>query len=309
MRILAFESSHDDSSISAYENGKILKEFSMTQTETHKKWGGTVPEIASRLHLNNLSILLENLKKEYELDSFDRIAYTYKPGLIGSLHMGQIMANTLGKILDKPVYKINHMHGHILAAGFNNELEFPSIALIVSGGHTQIWYLKNYNELKIIGQTKDDAVGEVYDKIARKLNIGFPGGPAIDKLFQNYKGEFINFDLLDDKTYNFSFSGIKTKIINYHHKLQQNNENINIQKIAASYQKSVVKILIQKTKRAIIEYKPKSIILGGGVSANSYLRKEFLKLHKNYKIPDLKYTTDNASMIAIACDLQFPEKN
>ena len=198
------------------------------------------------------------------------------------------------------------MHGHIFACAYNHEIEYPAIALIVSGGHSQIWHVKSPNpsDIEILGETKDDAVGEVFDKVARKLKLGFPGGPIIDKSAKKGK-KSIDFSIFDDKTYDFSFSGIKTKVINFIANKEQKAEEINIEDVCLSFQTDIFAPLISKTKRAIEEYKPKSIILGGGVSANSQLREEFQKLHSNALIPEMKYTTDNASMIAIAADFQI----
>lgn len=305
MKILAIESSHDDTSVSLYEDRKIIREITISQTEFHKKFGGTLPEYASRHHSETIVKILDTLMKEYDLSTVDHIAYTKLPGLVGSLHVGRIFAYALGFSLDKRVVSVNHMHGHIFAAGFNHDIEYPAIALIVSGGHTQIWHLTSAKpeDIKLLGGTKDDAVGEVYDKVARKLELGFPGGPVIDKNAKD--GEpVIDFNIKNDDTYDFSFSGMKTKVINYIHNERQKGAEINIPNICSSFQEAILKPLIVKTKKAIEEYNPKSVILGGGVSANSRLRELVFELHKNSLIPEMKYTTDNASMIAIASDLQ-----
>ncbi|MCK5807159.1 MAG: tRNA (adenosine(37)-N6)-threonylcarbamoyltransferase complex transferase subunit TsaD [Mycoplasmataceae bacterium] len=306
MKILAIESSHDDTSISLYENKKIIKEITISQTEFHKKFGGTIPEYAARGHATNILGIYNDLASEFKIDDIDHIAYTKNPGLIGSLHVGRIFAYALGFALDKKVISVNHMHGHIFASAFDNEIVFPAIALIVSGGHTQLWKLTGYkpDEIEIIGQTKDDAVGEVFDKVARKLGIGFPGGPVIDK-YANDGKEVLPFDIKDDGTYDMSFSGIKTKVINYISNEKQRGNDINIADVCSSFQDSIFKPLISKSKRAIEEFKPASFILGGGVSANSQLRRMVSEIHDNALIPSLKYTTDNASMIAIASELQL----
>lgn len=306
MRILAIETSHDDTSVSLYENGKILKEKTVSQTEFHKKFGGTLPEYASRHHAIQLPKILEEIRSEYDLNTIDHVAYTKLPGLIGSLHVGAAFAHAIGFALNKNVIPVNHMHGHIFAAGFNHTIEYPAIALIVSGGHTQIWHLTSPKpeDIKLLGGTKDDAVGEVFDKVARKLKLGFPGGPVIDrnaKLGTNP----IDFRIKIDDTYDFSFSGMKTKLINYIANENQKGNELDIPNICLGFQNAIFEPLLVKTRRAIDEYKPKSVILGGGVSANSQLRDEVSKLHENALIPELKYTTDNASMIAIAADLQF----
>ena len=306
MKILAIESSHDDTSISLYENKKIIKEITISQTEFHKKFGGTIPEYASRGHASNILGIYNQLSIEFNIADIDHIAYTKMPGLIGSLHVGRIFAYALGFALDKKVISVNHMHGHIFASAFDNEITFPAIALIVSGGHSQLWKLTGYkpSEIEIIGQTKDDAVGEVFDKVARKLAIGFPGGPVIDKHAKKGK-PILPFDIKDDGTYDMSFSGIKTKVINYISNETQRGNEINIPDVCASFQKSIFKPIISKSLRAIEEFKPASFILGGGVSANSELRKMISEIHPNALIPSLKYTTDNASMIAITSELQL----
>ena len=305
MKILAVESSHDDTSVSLYENRKIIEEITISQTEFHKKFGGTLPEFASRHHAETIIKILDVFNKKYDLNQIDFVAYTKFPGLIGSLHVGRIFAYGLGVALNKKVVGINHMHGHIFAAGFNNEIIYPAIALIVSGGHTQLWHLKSAypEDIKLLGGTKDDAVGEVYDKVARRMGLGFPGGPIIDKKAKSGTPS-IDFNIKNDETYNFSFSGMKTKILNYIHNAEQKNEELNIENICASFQEAILKPLIVKTKKAIEEYEPKSLILGGGVSANSRLRDMFSKLHPNALIPEMKFTTDNASMIAITADFQ-----
>ena len=303
MRIIAIETSHDDTSVVLYENKQIIKEISFTQTEFHKKFGGTVPEFASRGHFENLPKALKILKEENMLEGIDHVAYTNEPGLIGSLHMGALFGEALAFALNVPVRKINHMHGHVFAVAFTEEVVYPALALIVSGGHTQLWNVQSPFDITLIGQTKDDAVGEIYDKISRAMKLGFPGGPVIDKLAQQGNNN-IDFSLRDDQTYNFSFSGMKTKVINYIHNINQKKLEMPAADIAASFQENVVDILIRKTRRAIEEFKPASIILGGGVAANSELRKQFATLHEKALIPAMRYTTDNAMMIAITSDIK-----
>ena len=306
MKILAIESSHDDTSVSLYEDRKIIKEITISQTEFHKQFGGTLPEYAARHHSESIVKILDTFMKKIDLYTIDHIAFTKKPGLIGSLNVGYIFAYALGFSLEKRVVPVNHMHGHIFAAGFNYEIKYPAIALIVSGGHTQIWHLESASpkDIKLLGGTKDDAVGEVYDKVARRLGLGFPGGPVIDKLSSECNSELIDFNINVDDTYDFSFSGIKTKLINHIHNAEQKEGKLDKGLISKSFQEAILRPLIIKTKRAIKEYNPKSLILGGGVSANSRLRELISKLHENSLIPDMKFTTDNASMIAIASDLQ-----
>lgn len=309
MRILAIETSHDDTSVVLYKDGKIVKEISYTQTEFHKQFGGTVPEFAARGHYDKLQLAIKRLiaNNEKFIHNLDYIAYTYMPGLIGSLHMGRLFAEALSLSLGVPLLKVNHMHAHVFAVAFTSKITYPAIALIVSGGHTQLWEVKGPNDLKIIGETKDDAVGEAYDKVARIMGLGFPGGPIIDSLSQLCDTS-IDFYLKDDGTYDFSFSGLKTKVMNYVNTRKQKKTKFSKEEVAHAFQHAAVESLISKTKRAIEEYKPKSIILGGGVSANSHLRTEFAALHKNALIPDFKYTTDNGMMIAITAHLQLEKK-
>lgn len=305
MKILAIETSHDDTSLALYENKEVIWDQTISQTDFHARFGGTIPEYAARNHAHNLSLMLNELLVKHQLNAIDAIAYTSHPGLIGSLHMGKLFANGLSLSLNKPLYPINHLYGHIFAVEFTHKIKFPALALIVSGGHSQIWYVKSYNDLTLIGQTQDDALGEVYDKVARMLKLGFPGGPAIDKLAKTYHGNLINFKINPLDQFKLSFSGLKTKILNYVHKMNQKNQTINSAKIAASFQFYAIHYVLEIMQKALKEFNPNSIVLGGGVAANSYLRTKFSELHPHSLLPALKHTTDNASMIAITCDLQL----
>lgn len=308
MKILAIETSHDDTSIALYENKKIIYATTVSQTEFHKKFGGTVPEYASRGHYTNLYSSLEEFKK-FNLNEIDYIALTVTPGLIGSLNMGKVFADALSITLNKEVINVNHMHGHIFAIEFNHSITYPAIALIVSGGHSQLWNVYNPNHVEIAGETTDDAAGEVFDKVARRLGLGFPGGPLIDRCFSEWGGDYIDFKIKDSEGPSFSFSGLKTKVINYISN-NEKKESFNKIQVAASFQHWIVHYIIEKTKSFInVNPNVKSIIIGGGVSANDYLRSEFAKLHVNALIPEKKYTTDNAMMIAITADLQHNSKN
>lgn len=302
MKILSIETSHDDTSVALYKDKEILKEITLSQTEFHKQYGGTVPEYASRHHAISLGIILDSLLKEFDISDIDHVAYTEKPGLIGSLQMGRLFAFAVALALDKPIYPINHMFAHIYSVAFTNDIIYPSLALVVSGGHTQIWYVKDKYNIEIVNETQDDAVGEVYDKVARKLGLGFPGGPVIDKLAHE-SATSIDFKILDREDSPFSFSGLKTKVIDYIHNKKQKGESLDIPGICKGFQEAIINNTINKMKHYINKYNPSSIILGGGVSANSYLRSEFKKLHEFALIPDMKYTGDNASMIAIRSDI------
>ncbi|WP_322960321.1 tRNA (adenosine(37)-N6)-threonylcarbamoyltransferase complex transferase subunit TsaD [Mycoplasmopsis cynos] len=299
MLILGIETSHDDTSLALLEDGKVLDMWTISQIDIFKEFGGTIPELASREHVKNISIIQKIIQKKYDLTKISYIAYTKEPGLIGSLQIGFLFANALSISLNKLLIPINHLNGHFLSATITHKITFPALCLLVSGGHTQLIYSKDIDDISIIGETLDDAVGEAFDKISSKLGLGFPGGPIIDKLFNEYNGEFIK--LTKPKTENeldFSFSGLKTQVLNIVNQAQMKNQKINKVQIAASFQRTAVDYLIYKTKLALDKYNVKTLVLGGGVSANKLLRSEFIKLHKNTIIPDLKYSTDNGAMIA-----------
>lgn len=308
MVILGIESSHDDTSISIVKDLEVKILLKISQIEIHKKYGGTIPEIASREHYQNFYVLLNEIQKKYDLKNVDYICYTEKPGLIGSLQMGKLFAHSLSKILKKPLIPIDHLEGHIYSVLLDNKIKikYPCISLVASGGHTNLYLLKNENEKILIGKTLDDAVGEVFDKVARVLFNEFPGGPIIDKIFNKNIDKNFNIYKLNDpilkNNYDFSFSGYKTQIIN----TTKNISNLNKEYLATIFQKKVIDFIISKVKLAIKEFKPKTIILSGGVSANSYLRNEFIKIHKNSLLPHLEYTTDNGAMIA---SVLFKDKN
>ena len=299
MVILAIESSHDDTSLALMKDGKPIWMETITQIEVHKKYGGTVPEIASRLHVKNIGILIEKLKRQIDLKQIDQVAYTKEPGLIGSLHVGYVVANTISRMLNKPILPLNHSEGHFFSAFINEEeIKFPIVGLIVSGGHSQLIYYKNFYNSKVVGETLDDAVGEVYDKIARKLSLDFPGGPIIDKIWQENKSIYKTIYTLP-KTKNFldfSFSGLKTHVINLINNDMNRKIQINVNKYATEFQNTVIEYLRQHMDLAIKNFHPKCVVLAGGVSANSGIRQMFESL--NIYIPRLEYTTDNAMMIA-----------
>ncbi|MGY6171740.1 tRNA (adenosine(37)-N6)-threonylcarbamoyltransferase complex transferase subunit TsaD [Candidatus Mycoplasma pogonae] len=305
MVILGIETSHDDSSVALLKNGKVIKMATFSQINIHAKYGGTIPEIASREHVNNVAIILEEFKSLPEFLEIDYVAYTKEPGLIGALHIGYLFASAISMAINKPLIPINHLYGHIFSVAIDNEITYPALALLVSGGHSQLIFIKNPLNFEIIGQTLDDAVGEVYDKVARKLDLGFPGGPAIDQLAQNLKiVSNVRFSI--PKTQNLldmSFSGIKTQVINLINHSQQKQQLINSAEIAHSFQTTIVEYLRQKLNLAIKVYQPKTIILAGGVSANKAIREMFLQQHPNALIPIMQYTTDNGAMIAKAAEV------
>ena len=301
---LGIESSCDETSVAVVKNGReVLSNVIDTQIPIHEKYGGVVPEIASRNHIEAISrvtkIALE--KAGISFKDIDAITPTYGPGLVGALLVGLSYAKALSYALDKPLVGVNHIQGHIAANYITyKELEPPFICMMVSGGNTQIVNVKGYTEFEVLGKTRDDAIGEAFDKVARVVGLGYPGGPKVDKLAKEGIPEYdlpkTHFDNLD-----FSFSGIKTAVINLNH----NTPNLNKANLCASFEKAVTEELIENIKKVmeLPDINTKTIALAGGVSANSYIRKEFLKLEdEGYKIymPDLKLCTDNAAMIASA---------
>ena len=304
---LAIESSCDETSMSIIKNGnEEIKTIVNTQIDIHKKFGGVVPEIASRSHIENITIVLEELFTDIDLtiEDIDIIGVTYGPGLIGSLMIGLMAAKTIALVTGKPLIPVHHIAGHIYANNLEKKLEFPLISLVVSGGHTDIVYMKEDYSFERIGSTLDDAVGESYDKVAKVLSLPYPGGPVIDELAKKGTDTY-NLPLpLNDDTYNFSFSGIKSAVINLIHNETQRGNEIRVNDMCTSFQNRVVTILTKKTLKAMKEYDAKNLVLAGGVAANSYLReeltKECQKLGYNFSYPRMKYCTDNAAMIGAA---------
>ena len=307
MYILGIESSCDETSVSIVKNGtKEISTVILSQMDVHAYYGGVVPEIASRMHVENITIVIEETLKKAKmaLDDIDAIAIAYGPGLIGSLLVGLMAAKTLSFIYNKPLIPVHHIAGHIYANNLVKELEFPLIALVVSGGHTQLVYMKENYNFKVIGSTLDDAVGEAYDKVARVIGLPYPGGPLVDKLSKKGMDTY-NLPLpLNDKSYNFSFSGLKSSVINLSHNERQRGNEIIKENLACSFQNRVVEILTKKTMKALKDYKVKNLIIAGGVAANRGLRKSMEKESEkndiNLTIPEIKYCTDNGAMIAAA---------
>lgn len=305
--ILGIETSCDETSVSIVKNGEEeISTVVLSQIDIHKKFGGVVPEIASRSHVENITIVIEEAitKSGMKIEDMDAIAVTYGPGLAGSLIVGVETAKTLAMIYHKPLIAVHHIAGHIYANRLVSPLNFPLIALVISGGHTEIVYMEKDYSFKKIGGTLDDAVGEAYDKVARVINVPYPGGPMVDKLA--HMG-IDSYDLplpLDDDSYNFSFSGIKSAVINLVHNEMQRNNKIRKEDLACSFQNRVVNILTKKTFRALKQYDIKNLIVAGGVSANRGLREKLTSLcndnNINLSMPDIKYCTDNAAMIASA---------
>lgn len=304
---LAIESSCDETSMSIVKNGCCeIKTVVNTQIDIHKKYGGVVPEIASRSHIENITIVLEELFDgiDIKMEDIDIIGVTYGPGLIGSLMIGLMCAKTISLVTRKPLIPVHHIAGHIYASNLTKRLEFPLISLVVSGGHTDIVYMSEDYSFKKIGSTLDDAVGEAYDKVAKVLGLEYPGGPIIDKLAKEGNDTYDLPVPMNDDSYNFSFSGIKSAVINLIHNEKQRGNTIRIEDLCCSFQKRVVYILVKKTMRAMEEYNVCNLVLAGGVAANSYLRSCLLEECKNRKYnfnyPLLKYCTDNAAMIGSA---------
>ena len=307
MYILGIESSCDETSVSIVKNGrKEISTVVLSQMDVHAYYGGVVPEIASRMHVENITIVIEETLKKAKMtmDDIDAIAIAYGPGLIGSLLVGLMTAKTLSFIYDKPLIPVHHIAGHIYANNLVKKLEFPLIALVVSGGHTQLVYMRENYNFKVIGSTLDDAVGEAYDKVARVIGLPYPGGPLVDKLSKKGMDTY-NLPLpLNDDSYNFSFSGLKSSVINLSHNERQRGNEIIKENLACSFQNRVVEILTKKTMKALKDYKVKNLIIAGGVAANRGLRKSMEKESEkndiNLTIPEIKYCTDNGAMIAAA---------
>ena len=307
MYILAIESSCDETSAAIIKNGtEEIATVVLSQMDTHASFGGVVPEIASRMHVESITMVFEELfnKAQMKLEQIDAIAVTYGPGLIGSLLIGLQAAKTLALVTGKPLIPVHHIAGHIYANNLVKRLEFPLIALVVSGGHTELIYMKEDYSFEKIGGTLDDAVGEAYDKVARVIGIPYPGGPNVDKL-AHIGNDSYNLPLpLDDDSFDFSFSGLKSAVINVKHNLDQKRIDIVPEDLATSFQNRVVEILTKKTMRAQKKYNVHRLIIAGGVAANKGLREKFEQLSKNEHfeliVPEIKYCTDNAAMIGSA---------
>ena len=306
--ILGIESSCDETSMSIIKNGcEEIATTVLTQMDTHAEYGGVVPEIASRMHTENITIVLEDLLKKSNMtvDQVDAIAVTYAPGLLGSLLVGVEAAKVLSLVYNKPLIATHHIAGHIYANNLVKPIEFPSLALVVSGGHTELVLMEDDYKFKVLGATKDDAIGEVYDKVARVLDLPYPGGPNVEKYAKEGNHTYDLPIPMNNKELEFSYSGLKSAVINIKHNAEQRGEEINKYDLARSFQDVAIDELIRKTKQALDEHKEvKGVIVAGGVSANSYLRDEMKKLcdeeHIDLCIPPMKYCTDNAAMIACA---------
>ena len=312
--ILAIESSCDETSMSIIKNGNTeIATVTLSQMDIHKEYGGVVPEIASRNHIENITMVLDECLESAKMtmDDIDYIGVTYGPGLVGSLLVGIQCAKTLAFLYNKPLIPVHHIAGHIYANRLVGEFKFPLMALVVSGGHTDLIIMKEDYRFEYIGGTLDDAIGEAYDKVARVMDLPYPGGPRIDKLAKIGKHTYNLPTPKNDNSYDFSFSGIKSAVINLAHNEKQRGNELNKEDLACSFQETVVNILSKKTMKAIKEYNLKQLIVAGGVAANSGLRESLTKLCEEQNIelliPPINYCTDNATMIG--CAAYYAQKN
>lgn len=317
IRILGIETSCDETSVAVVENGKtLLSNIVSSQMEIHKRFGGVVPEVASRRHVENITLVIEEAleKADLTLEDLDAIAVTKGPGLVGALLIGVAAAKALSFAYQLPLLGVHHIAGHIYANRLIAEFDFPLLTLVVSGGHTELVLMRSHGEYEILGETRDDAAGEAYDKVARALQLPYPGGPHIDRLAQ--VGEpTISFprSWLEPDSYDFSFSGLKSSVLNYLHNAEQRGEEVSNEQVAASFQESVIEVLVTKTMRAAEEFKVKQILLAGGVAANQGLRAQLTaeceKKGMPIIIPPLSLCTDNAAMIASAGFIEWQKGN
>lgn len=314
--ILGIESSCDETSASIIRNGTDeISTVILSQIDIHTNFGGVVPEIASRHHVKNITMVIEECltKANMTMNEIDAIAVTYGPGLIGSLLVGVEAAKTLSFIHNKPLIPVHHIAGHIYANNLVKTMEYPLIALVVSGGHTDLVYMEDEYKFKRLGGTLDDAIGECYDKVARVIGVGYPGGPVIDKMATLGKHSYNLPIPLDDNSYNFSFSGLKSAVINLVHNEEQRGNEINKKDLATSFQDVVVDIITKKTLKALKDFNVHHLILAGGVAANHGLREKLstacVENNIDCSFPPIKYCTDNAAMIATAGYFLYKQGN
>jgi N6-L-threonylcarbamoyladenine synthase len=301
--VLGIESSCDETSVAVVKNGReVLSNVIDTQIKIHEQFGGVVPEIASRNHIEAISRVTKLALEQanVKLEDIDVIAPTYGPGLVGALLVGVSYGRGLAYALNKPLVGVNHLEGHISANYITHpDLKPPFLCMLTSGGNTQIVYVKDYCDMEVLGRTRDDAIGEAFDKVARVIGLTYPGGPKIDKLAEQGKAT-INFPKTHFENLDFSFSGIKTAVINLHHK----NPEVNKADLCMSFEKAVTEVLTENIEKAIKQTGIKKVVLAGGVSANTHIREEFEKLGQKLNVqiykPDLKLCTDNAAMIGSA---------
>ncbi len=313
--ILAVESSCDETSVSIIKNGyEDVATIINSQIDVHTKYGGVVPEVASRLHLENITMVINECleKANMSLSDMDAFACTYAPGLLGSLLVGVEATKALSFIYNKPLIATNHMMGHIYANMIGNKLSYPLISLIVSGGHTDLILMESEDSFKYLGSTLDDAIGEAYDKVARILDLPYPGGPNVEKYAQSGKPTYKMPQIMNDESFNFSFSGIKSHCNNLVHNEHQRGHEINKNDLACSFQNCVTSHLVDKTKKALLQYNIKTFLLSGGVAANSFIRNSLKdmcdEIGVEMHMPEKKYCTDNAAMIGAAAYVLYKHK-
>ncbi|MEG2644377.1 MAG: tRNA (adenosine(37)-N6)-threonylcarbamoyltransferase complex transferase subunit TsaD [Enterococcus sp.] len=317
--ILAIESSCDETSVAVTENGeKILSNIVTSQINSHKRFGGVVPEVASRHHVEQITICIEEALAEANIRTEDltAVAVTYGPGLVGALLIGLSAAKAFAWANELPLLPINHMAGHIYAARLVQPLEFPLMALLVSGGHTELVYMAENGSFKIIGETRDDAAGEAYDKVGRVLGLNYPSGKEIDELAHHGQDTY-NFPraMIKEDNFDFSFSGLKSAFINLTHNVEQREEQLDRNDLAASFQASVVEVLVTKTIKACKAYPVKQLIVAGGVAANRGLREAMTEaIEKELPemtliVPPLRLCGDNAAMIGAAAHVELQKKH
>ena len=306
MYILSFESSCDETSVAVTKDGKyVLSNEVLSQIDIFKEYGGVVPEISSREHVKGITYAYLSALKNANLtmDDIDYVAVTEGPGLIGSLLTGINASKIVALNYNKPLVGVNHLSGHIYAACIEHDIEFPCLALVISGGHTELVVMKDHYDFNKIGSTKDDAVGEVFDKVARIIGIPYPGGPLLDKIGREGKAIYhLPRPVLNSKDYSFSFSGLKSATLNLVESLEKDGIKYEIKDIARSFEEAVSEVLLKKTKKAIEEYNIKEVVVVGGSAANSVIRETLVSGIKDAKVtfPHLKYCGDNAAMIGIS---------
>lgn len=312
--IMGIETSCDETAVAIVKNGReVVANVVASQIESHKRFGGVVPEIASRHHVEQMTIVLEEALNEADIEMKDisAVAVTEGPGLVGALLVGVNAAKAISFAHGIPLVGVHHIAGHIYANRLVTEMVFPAMSLVVSGGHTELVYMKEHGHFEVIGETRDDAAGEAYDKVARTLHLPYPGGPHIDRLAHEGEPSIkLPRAWLEDGSYDFSFSGLKSAVINTVHNAEQRGESIRPEDLAASFQDSVIDVLVTKTVNAVKEYKVKQLLLAGGVAANKGLRSALEEAFNENKeielvIPPLNLCTDNAAMIAAAGAIMF----
>lgn len=309
--ILAIESSCDETSVAILKNeDQLLSNIIASQVESHKRFGGVVPEVASRHHVEVITLCIQDALQEAGItaDDLSAVAVTYGPGLVGALLVGMAAAKAFAWANHLPLIPVNHMAGHLMAAQSIADLQYPLLALLVSGGHTELVYVAAPGDYRIVGETRDDAVGEAYDKVGRVMGLTYPAGKEIDQLA--HQGQDI-YDfpraMIKEDNLEFSFSGLKSAFINLHHNARQKGEQLRLEDLCASFQAAVLDILMVKTKKALVAYPVKTLVVAGGVAANQGLRERLKEDIKdiNVVIPPLRLCGDNAGMIAYAAAVEY----